>query len=408
MIQSPCRSLAFAALSRLESGALRVEDSRGSFDFGKPSDAAPTPILLRVRAERLWRSLVLGGSMGGCEAFLRGDFESDDLVGLLRLLLRDAHVLGGFDAGLGRLGESWRRLGHLLRANSKRGSRRNIHAHYDLGNEFFAQFLDPTLTYSAGIFESDEATLEQASIAKYERICRKLELGPRDHVLEIGTGWGGFALHAARSRGCRVTTTTLSRAQHEFASQRIGKAGLQDRVTLLLEDYRELRGQYDKLVSIEMIEAVGHRYFDAYFRACAGRLARDGRMALQAILIDERLYESARDTVDFIKWHIFPGGCLPSLGAIASSSARASDLRIVHVEDLTPHYTRTLRCWRERFVASRDAIRELGHPEELLRSFELYFAYCEAGFSERRIASAQIVLDKRESRRTPILGALPA
>ncbi len=408
MMDSLYRNAVLRALSRLEHGALRIEDAYGSQELGKTTDLAPTPLVVRVGDARMWRSLALDGSMGGSDSFIRGDWQVDDLPGLLRVLLRDERVLGGFDRGFGRVREALRRLGHRLRRNSRPGSRRNIRAHYDLGNDFFAEFLDPTLTYSAGLFEHDGSTLEQASIAKYERICRKLELRHDDRVLEIGTGWGGFALHAARTRGCRVTTTTLSEAQREVATERVARAGLGDRVRVLHEDYRALRGRYDKLVSIEMIEAVGHQYLDSYFRACAERLEPDGRMALQAILIDEPLYERARRTVDFIKWHIFPGGCLPSLGAISRSLARVGGLRSVHHEDMTQHYVRTLACWRGRFARNREAIRALGYPEELLRTFEFYFAYCEAGFIERRISSAQIVLEKQACRLPPILGELRA
>jgi cyclopropane-fatty-acyl-phospholipid synthase len=395
---SPAQALARRAVLRafegIERGGLRVEDALGAREFGKPCDEAPATAVLRVRDPRVWPSVALGGSMGGSDAYLRGDWSSPDLTGLLRLFLRNENALGGFDAAVGRAAEWLRRAVHRLRANSRPGSRRNVRAHYDLGNDFFALVLDPTLSYSSGIFERDDATLEEASIAKYERICRKLELGRDDHVLEIGTGWGGFALHAARTRGCRVTTTTLSPAQRDVALERVARAGLGDRVRVLLEDYRALRGRFDKLVSIEMIEAVGHAYFDAYFASCAARLAPHGRMALQAILIAEPFYERARRTVDFIKWHVFPGGCLPSLGAIARSLGRASDLAVVHLEDLTAHYARTLRCWRERLLDNRDAIVGLGRPERLVRTFDFYFAYCEAGFLERRISCAQIVLAK--------------
>jgi cyclopropane-fatty-acyl-phospholipid synthase len=243
--------------------------------------------------------------------------------------------------------------GSRLRRNTRLGSSRNIRAHYDLGNDFFALFLDPTLTYSAGVFERDDATMEEATVAKNERICRKLGLSAGDRVLEIGSGWGGFAIHAARTRGCKVVTTTLSPAQREVAQERIAAAGLRDRVEVLLEDYRDLRGRFDKLVSIEMIEAVGHQYFDAFFRSCAARLEAHGLMALQAILIADPLYEQARRTVDFIKAYIFPGGCLPSLGAIARSLASACDLRLIHFEDITSHYARTLRLWRARFDQNR-------------------------------------------------------
>ncbi len=407
-LQRLARRALASALARLERGALRVEDDQGTREFGKPCDDFPEAIRLEVRDAAFWPAVAVGGSMGASDSYVRGDWRTSDLTGLIRMLIQNESVLQGFDAGLGRMGETLRRAVHRLRRNTASGSRRNISAHYDLGNDFFALFLDPTLTYSAGIFERESATMEEASIAKYERICRKLALGPADRVLEIGSGWGGFALHAARTRGCRVTTTTLSLAQREVALARVAAAGLSDRITVLLEDYRELRGRFDKLVSIEMIEAVGHEYFDAFFRACSERLESHGLMALQAILIAEGLYDSARRTVDFIKAYILPGGCLPSLAAIGRSLARACDLRIVHLEDLTPHYARTLRTWRARFDANRAAIARLGYSPEFQRMWEFYLCYCEAGFIERRIASAQIVLAKPRARGPSILGALPA
>jgi cyclopropane-fatty-acyl-phospholipid synthase len=407
-LQRLARRSVLRALERLREGVLQVEEAEGIWEFGAPSPAFPAPLVLRVHDPAFWPALLLGGSMGGCESYVRGDWRASDLTGVLRLILANEAVLGGFDARLGRLSESARRVAHWLRRNSRAGSRRNIRAHYDLGNDFFALFLDPTLTYSAGIFERESSSLEEASIAKYERICRKLALGPADRVLEIGSGWGGFALHAARTRGCRVTTTTLSPAQRELAQERIAAAGLGERVSVLLEDYRELRGRFDKLVSIEMIEAVGHQYLDAFFRSCAERLESHGQMALQAILIRDDLYDVARRTVDFIKAYIFPGGCLPSLAEIGKSLARACDLRLTHFEDLTPHYARTLRTWRARFDAERAAVARLGYSAEFQRMWELYLCYCEAGFAERRTASAQLVLAKAGARPVPILGALPA
>ena len=407
-LQQLARRALMSALGRLERGALRLEDERGTHEFGKPCDDFPEAVRLDVRDGAFWPAIAFGGSMGGSDSYVRGDWRTSDLTGLIRLLLQNESVLRGFDAGLGRIGERVRRIVHALRRNTTVGSRRNIRAHYDLGNDFFALFLDPTLTYSAGIFERESSTMEEASLAKYERICRKLALGANDHLLEIGSGWGGFALHAARTRGCRVTTTTLSPAQREVALERVAAAGLSDRVTVLLEDYRELRGRFDKLVSIEMVEAVGHQYFDAFFRTCAARLESHGLMALQAILIADGLYESAKRTVDFIKAYIFPGGCLPSLAAIGSSLARARDLRLVHLEDLTPHYARTLRTWRARFDANRTAISRLGYSAEFQRMWEFYLCYCEAGFIERRIASAQLMLAMPRARGPSILGALPA
>jgi cyclopropane-fatty-acyl-phospholipid synthase len=407
-LQRVAKRALLAALARLRHGVLRIEDDEGVREFGAPCADFPEPIRLDVDDPAFWPAVVLGGSVGGGHSYVRGDWRASDLVGLLRMLLQNESVLHGFDAGLGRLGESLRRVAHRFRRNDLSGSRRNIRAHYDLGNDFFALFLDPTLTYSAAIFEREPSTLEEAQVAKYERICRKLALGPGDRLLEIGSGWGGFALHAARTRGCRVTTTTLSPAQREVAVERVAAAGLADRVTVLLEDYRELRGRFDKLVSIEMIEAVGHEYFDAFFQACAARLESHGLMALQAILISEGLYESARRGVDFIKAYIFPGGCLPSLGEIGKSLARACELRVVHLEDLTAHYARTLRTWRGRFLENRTAISRLGYSAEFQRMWEFYLCYCEAGFAEGRTASAQLVLAMPGARGAPILGALPA
>jgi cyclopropane-fatty-acyl-phospholipid synthase len=285
--------------------------------------------------------------------------------------------------------------------NTLAGSQANIAAHYDLGNDFYALFLDETMTYSCGIFEQEDSTLEEASLAKYDRICRKLALKPEDEVLEIGTGWGGFAIYAAGRYGCRVTTTTISRAQFDLARPRIAEAGLEDRVTLLLKDYRHLTGSYDKLVSIEMIEAVGFEYFDTFFSVCSERLKDDGLMCLQAITIADQVFDRYRRSHDFIRSHVFPGSCLISLGALSASLARATDLRLIHLEDLTPHYARTLKLWRERFFANLDQVRALGYPETFIRLWEFYLCYCEGGFAERYIGDVQMVLAKPGNRRAP-------
>jgi cyclopropane-fatty-acyl-phospholipid synthase len=405
-LQSISKRALLSAFAAIERGALRVQEDGVVREFGAPCAELPAPIELSVRDPAFWPALALGGSMGASDSYIRGEWRTSDLTGLLRLVSQNEAVFYAFDGGLARAGEWLRRVGHGLRRNNRRGSRRNIRAHYDLGNDFFALFLDPTLTYSAGVFEPESATLEEASLAKYERICRKLGLSAADRVLEIGSGWGGFAIHAARTRGCRVVTTTLSPAQREVALERVAAAGLSDRVQVLLEDYRELRGRFDKLVSIEMIEAVGHQYFDAFFRTCAERLEAHGLMALQAILIADPLFEQARRTVDFIKAYVFPGGCLPSLAAIGRSLARACDLRLIHFEDITAHYARTLRSWRARFDQNRAAIAALGYSAEFQRMWEFYLCYCEAGFMERRIASAQLVLARPQARPAPILGAL--
>jgi cyclopropane-fatty-acyl-phospholipid synthase len=395
------------ALGRLERGTLVLREADAERRYGRPDPETGLRCSVSVRDPAFYSSLGLGGTLGAAESFVRGEWETDDPTALIRMLLRNREVLGGLDPRLARLAEPGRRLAHWLRRNTRRGARRNVAAHYDLGNEFFAAFLDPTLSYSAALFEREDASLEEASVAKYERICRKLELGPADHVLEIGTGWGGFCLHAAGRHGCRVTSTTLSAAQRELARERVAAAGLSERVRILGSDYRDLEGRFDKLVSIEMVEAVGHEHLRGYFRACAERLLPQGRAAIQAIVIRDQAYESARRTVDFIKRYVFPGGCLPSVGALVDAAARASDLRLVHLEEMTPHYAETLRRWRARFLENRERIRGLGFGEDSLRLWEFYLAYCEAGFEERHIGVVQLVFERSACRARPILGALP-
>jgi cyclopropane-fatty-acyl-phospholipid synthase len=298
------------------------------------------------------------------------------------------------ESGPARAAAPLRAAAHWLRRNTRAGSRRNIAAHYDLGNDFFALFLDASMMYSCALFEDPAATLAEAQRAKLDAVCRKLALGPGDHVLEIGTGWGGFALHAASRYGCRVTTTTISRNQHELARERVRAAGLEARVTLLLEDYRDLRGRYDKLVSIEMIEAIGHQYFGEFFRRCDALLAPGGRMLLQAITIADQRYEAARDEVDFIKRYIFPGCCIPSVTALARAMTASSTLRIEHLEDIGPHYATTLARWRDNLLGNAARVRALGLPESFLRMWVFYLCYCEAGFAERALGDVQAVLRK--------------
>ena len=305
-----------------------------------------------------------------------------------------------------RITEPLHKLYHLLRRNSRRGSRNNIGAHYDLGNDFYSLFLDETWTYSSGIFETSESTLKEASIAKYDRICRKLDLNPNDHLIEIGTGWGGFAIHAAGKYGCRVTTTTISNQQYSLARQRIAKAGLSDRVEVLKQDYRDLKGQYDKLVSIEMIEAVGHQYYRTFFKTCSRLLKPNGLMAIQAITIGDHLFDRHKRSVDFIKRYIFPGSCIPSITALHQAMAASSDLRLYHMEDITPHYATTLRMWRERFFDHIDQVRAQGFSEPFIRMWDFYLSYCEAGFKERYIGDVQMVFSKTLTRREPILAAI--
>jgi cyclopropane-fatty-acyl-phospholipid synthase len=381
----------FRRLDSLEGGSVRVEDSRGSVRLGRGTDDEPA-VTVPVHRDRFYRRAALAGSLGVAEAWADGDWTCDDPTALFRMFVANI-ATGRVKWVTPRFLEPVARWTHVLRGNTKDGSRRNIRDHYDLGNEFFEQFLDDTMTYSCGIFPRPGATLREASVEKLDTVCRKLRLGPEDHVLEIGTGWGSFAMHAAGQYGCRVTTTTISKEQHRYATDRIAAAGLTDRVNVVREDYRDLRGTYDKIASIEMIEAVGHEHLPDYFAACDRLLAPDGTMVLQAITMPDRDHAEYLRTVDFIQKYVFPGSCLPSLGSLVSSIARTS-LRVDHVEDIGIHYAPTLAAWRERFRAASDRIRELAGDDRFLRIWEYYFCYCEAGFAERYLGDLQLRLVK--------------
>jgi cyclopropane-fatty-acyl-phospholipid synthase len=360
--------------------------------------SAPLRFSLSVLDPEMWRSTALYGTVGAGEAYMDGQWECSDLVALVRAFVRNRAIMDRMDSGLAQIGGSMLRLWHRLRRNTRGGSRRNIAAHYDLGNELFRLFLDDNLMYSSAIYRHEGETLEHAAARKLDRICRKLDLRPGHRVLEIGTGWGGFALHAARHYGCHVTTTTISREQHQLAAERVREAGLEDRIALKLEDYRDLAGSYDRLVSIEMIEAIGHQFLDAYFGKCSTLLAADGQALIQAITIEDHRYERALRSVDFIQRFIFPGSFIPSIAAMTGAMARSSDLKLFHLEDIGPSYALTLRAWRERFNARLGEVRALGYPERFIRMWNFYFAYCEGGFIERSIGDVQMLLVKPAAR----------
>jgi cyclopropane-fatty-acyl-phospholipid synthase len=383
------RGLVCALLERIESGQLTIveEGSRRVFGSGSPQATVV------VRDPRVWIALSRGGK-GFAESYVDGWWDSPDVTAVVEVAARNLHGIDAFRRRITPVREPWQRARALLERNTPLRSRDDIAAHYDLGNDLFALMLDDTMMYSAAIFERRDMTLEDASRAKLDRICDKLDLQPSDHVLEIGTGWGGFALHAASTRGCRVTTTTLSREQRDLALERVRSAGLQDRVTVLLDDYRELTGVYDKLVSIEMIEAVGWKDFGTFFSQCSKLLRPDGVMALQAITIDDRLYEVEKAQRSFMNSLIFPNGCLPSLEVISRNVARRSDMTMVDLEDITPHYAETLRRWRANVERHAPHLGEMGYDYRFQRLWRLYLSFCEAGFTERRIGSVQIVLGK--------------
>jgi cyclopropane-fatty-acyl-phospholipid synthase len=398
------RRVVWRRLESLQRGTLVVNDLGEHRVFGSSdADADGLAASVTIHDPRFYQQLVLGGTLGAAEAYIRGHWTCDNLVSLVRLFCRNDARASGLERGLARLARLPAAFAHRMRRNTAAGGRRNISAHYDLGNDFFSLFLDETLAYSCATFPSAESTLLEASVAKFDRICQKLELKSTDHVIEIGTGWGGFALHAAQNYGCRVTTTTISRRQYEFARRRVDAAGLRDRVIVLADDYRKLRGAYDKLVSIEMIEAVGYQYFDAFFRVCSDLLKAEGLMLLQAIVIPDQRFDRYKRSVDFIQRYIFPGGCLPSLGAICASVGRVSDLWPCDLEDITPHYAETLAHWRRRFTANLGEVRKLGFSEDFIRTWEFYFCYCEGGFRERVIGDVQMLFAKPRCQRAATL-----
>ena len=392
------RRVLLATLAKIQVGELTLIDGDEVLRFGRRDATFPLAVTLTVLHHRFYALTAFSGTVGVGESYIQGDWQCDDLTQLVRIVLRNRATLEGLDSGLARLAQPLLRVVHWLQSNTRRGSERNISAHYDLGNEFYRLMLDETMAYSSGIFTRPDATLGDASRAKFDAVCRKLELRPDDHLLEIGTGWGGLAIHAAEHYGCRVTTTTISREQHRYAVQRIAELGLTHRIDVLLEDYRDLKGQYDKLVSIEMIEAVGANFLNTYLQKCASLLKDQGAMLLQAITLQDQLYERALRQVDFIQRFIFPGSFIPSINAIADSLRRVTDLKIFDLEDIGPHYARTLALWRKNFHAQLDEVRRLGFADDFIRLWEFYLSYCEAGFEERHLGDVQMLLTKPHHR----------
>ena len=410
LIERITRDRLVSTLRDLRECRLVLDDTSGTQCLGIAADRADATLSARVTVHdpAFYRMTGLNGSVGAGEAYTDGLWDCDDLVALMRILVRNRGHLDAMETGLARVGGAAMRALYALTRNTHAGSRRNVAAHYDLGNELFGLFLDSNLMYSSALYASEQESLEVASIRKLDRICRKLALTANTHVIEIGTGWAGFAMHAAKHYGCRVTTTTISKEQHELATERVAAAGLADRITVLLEDYRDLHGRYDRLVSIEMIEAIGHQYLDTYFRKVAGLLHADGSALIQAITIEDHRYAQALKAVDFIKRHIFPGSFIPSISAMLGAVARTGDLKLFNLEDLGPSYALTLKAWRERFLARRTEVLALGYPERFIRMWEFYFAYCEGGFRERSIGVVQMLLTKPRSTRAQFTPALSA
>lgn len=392
------REAIFRLLSKLQVGSLTLHEGPCSHHFGSIDKPHEPQAEVHIHSPAVYSQMLTGGSIGSGEAYMKGYWSSPDAMDVMRIFSANLVLLNKFDASQSVFVKLALKIAHRFNRNTYKGSQLNIAAHYDLGNEFFQLFLDPTMMYSSALFSDKSASLEVASETKLDELCQQLELKPGDHLLEIGTGWGGMAIHAAKNFGCRVTTTTISQEQYDFASARVMEEGLEGQITLLCEDYRNLTGEYDKLVSIEMIEAVGHDFYQNYFRMCSGLLKPNGKMVIQAITMADQRYKEARDSVDFIKRYIFPGGCLPSVAVMAQHIARDTDMQIVHLRDITNDYAETLAHWRQRFLANLEAVRGMGFSEEFVRMWDFYLCYCEGGFRERVISTVQLAFAKPDYR----------
>ncbi|MGB2105632.1 MAG: class I SAM-dependent methyltransferase [Porticoccaceae bacterium] len=397
-IDKMCRPLLFSRLRKISIGQVKIVDQLGEQLFGNPDQSGELSVEIKVDDQRFYSDIAFGGTVAAGEAYMQGYWNCNNLTGLVRIMLRNRQVMDQVEGGFSLFKAPILRFIHWLNRNSQAGSRRNIEAHYDLGNEMFELFLDPTMMYSCAYYPNNQASLNEASTAKLQRICEKLQLSEKDHVVEIGTGWGGFAIYAASHFGCKVTTTTISKQQYEVARQRVIAAGLEDKVTLLMQDYRDLQGAYDKLVSIEMIEAVGPQYLETYFAKCSTLLKPDGIMLIQAITIQDQFYDQAIKSVDFIQRYIFPGGFIPSVTAISNAVKKSTDTRLFQMEDIGPHYATTLRDWRKNFFNNIEQIKGLGYSKQFIAMWEFYLCYCEGGFLERTLGTSHMVFIKPENR----------
>jgi cyclopropane-fatty-acyl-phospholipid synthase len=395
-MQNFARKLVLARLARLQVGQLTIIENGQQTVFGSDKSLAAT---VTVNDALFYGEMAFGGSIGAGEAYMLGYWRADNLTNVIRIMAANQGVMDALEGGFQWASKPFLKALHWLNRNTTDGSRKNIAAHYDLGNDFFKLWLDPSMMYSSAIFSPPDCSLEAASNKKLQVICEKLDLKPTDHVIEIGTGWGGFAIYAASKYGCKVTTTTISKQQYDEAVLRVNAENLQDKITLLLNDYRDLTGQFDKLVSIEMIEAVGHQFYDVYFAKCAKLLKPNGMALIQAITITDQRFEAAKNSVDFIQRYIFPGSNIPSITAMLASITRSSDLKLYDCEDIGPHYATTLRKWRENFFEQIQQVRALSYTEEFISMWEFYLCYCEGGFAERALGDVHLLLIKPENRR---------
>lgn len=383
-------------LSHLNVGCISVVDGVDKFSFGDPG--SELQVNVQVHSQEFYVMTGSGGAMGIAEAYILGYWTSDDVVMLMRIILKNRSIMLSLNDGFAKILSPINKLIHRSRQNTLKGSKENILAHYDLSNDFYKLWLDPTMTYSCAYFKDTNTTLEDASIEKLDRMCRKLKLSEKDNILEVGTGWGSFSIHAAKNYGCSITTTTISDAQYEYAKARVLEEGLESKINVINKDYRKLDGQYDKIVSIEMIEAVGYEYISEYFRKLSSLLKPDGLMALQGITYNDQNFDTYKDSVDFIKKYIFPGSCLISISQIIDVIKNKTDLSMIDMEDITRHYAETLNRWRKNFMSVLPEVKEMGYSKAFINMWEFYFLYCEAGFLERNIGDVQMVFAKSGAR----------
>ena len=390
-------------LRRLRHGPLRVHADGRVLEYGS---GAGEPAIIEVRDDRFWRAVACAGAMGASDAWIQGWWHSPDLTSVLRLFIRNLSTADQLGGGWARLRRPFDRMRQYLNRNTVQGSLRNIHAHYDLGTPFFEAFLDETLTYSAGIFEHASSDMAAASRFKLDRLLAKTGVTAHEHLIEIGSGWGSLAIRAAETIGCQVTTTTISQDQFNTASDRIAASHLGERIALLQQDYRELSGAHDHLVSIEMIEAVGHAYLGEYFSACASLVKPGGRIVLQTISMPDDRYQRYLKTHDFIREVVFPGSCCPALSAMQEAAGKAG-LELIDLEEMNQHYANTLRVWHQAFTASIGHVSQMGYDEQFIRMWEYYLAYCEAGFAEDHVRSLQLVFAHSGMAKPMTLPAMP-
>ena len=385
-------------LQKLPRGLLLIGDGSELRSYGNKDALNDISAKIVIHDHSAYRDIAFGGSIGAAEAFMLGKWSSPNLVDLIRLMSVNIDFLNVMDDSKPLVHRLLDKAYHWFNRNTASKARKNISAHYDLSNEFFALFLDPEMMYSSAMFPRAEVGLDEAAVYKLDVICQKLDLQASDHLLEIGTGWGGMAIHAAKNYGCRVTTTTISKEQYEAACQRVVEAGLKDLVTVIFEDYRNLEGSYDKLVSIEMVEAVGHEFYKQYFSGCASLLKPDGLMLIQSITVPDQRYRYARNSVDFIQRYIFPGGSLPGHEVVMSSIRKYTDMQMIGMEEMGEDYAKTLEVWRQRFLSRLDEVKAQGFDDVFIRMWDFYFCYCQGAFEERVIGTSQMLFAKPEWR----------